>query len=222
MFGIFYLSLKVVHNIPFNYPFYTQGFRNIRNMVWIASIPDLWTLVWLNRTLSSCTNVVMAGLLNIHHTNTHNFLLHAQHILWNKQIRLLRVFLWSCYKLVMDSCDNLRVFSSIRLQLCSLHLQCAWPIKCGHYVIWIFKTTEDFIASKLQYALKIWHSFVVRRLVIQSVFSARVNSLWPSDAIWRQGSGSTLAQVMACCLTAPSHYLNQCWLIISEVQWHSY
>ena len=24
-------------------------------------------------------------------------------------------------------------------------------------------------------------------------------------------------QVMACCLTAPSHYLNQCWLIISEV-----
>ena len=28
--------------------------------------------------------------------------------------------------------------------------------------------------------------------------------------------------VMAFCLTAPIHYLNQCWLIISEVQWHSY
>ena len=27
---------------------------------------------------------------------------------------------------------------------------------------------------------------------------------------------------LACWLTAPSHYLNQCWLIISEVQWHSY
>ena len=26
---------------------------------------------------------------------------------------------------------------------------------------------------------------------------------------------------MACCLTAPSHYLNQCWLIISKVYWHS-
>ena len=24
-------------------------------------------------------------------------------------------------------------------------------------------------------------------------------------------SGTTLAQVMACCLTAPSHYLNRCW-----------
>ena len=26
---------------------------------------------------------------------------------------------------------------------------------------------------------------------------------------------------MACCLTAPGHYLNQCWLIISKVEWHS-
>ena len=48
-----------------------------------------------------------------------------------------------------------------------------------------------------------------------------VNSLWPSDAIWWQRSGSTLAQVMACCLMASSHYLNQCWLIINKVVWHS-
>ena len=48
------------------------------------------------------------------------------------------------------------------------------------------------------------------------------NSLRPSDAIWRQRSGWTLAQVRACCLTAPSHYLNQYWLIICEVQWNSY
>ena len=25
---------------------------------------------------------------------------------------------------------------------------------------------------------------------------------------------------LACCLTAPSHYLKQCWLIISEILWH--
>ena len=49
-----------------------------------------------------------------------------------------------------------------------------------------------------------------------------VNSLWPSDTIWRHKSGSTLAQVKACCLMAPSHYLNQCWLIISKIQWHSF
>ena len=46
------------------------------------------------------------------------------------------------------------------------------------------------------------------------------NWLSPGDATWRQGTRSTLAQVMACCLTAPSHYLNQCWLIIGEVHWH--
>ena len=45
-----------------------------------------------------------------------------------------------------------------------------------------------------------------------------LNYIWPSDAICRRRTGSTLAQVMACCLTASSHYLNQCWLI-SKVQW---
>ena len=34
-------------------------------------------------------------------------------------------------------------------------------------------------------------------------------------------SGSILAQVMTCCLMAPSHYLNQYWLVISKVLWHS-
>ena len=48
-----------------------------------------------------------------------------------------------------------------------------------------------------------------------------VNSFWPSGAIWQHSYRSTLAQVMACCLMAPSHYLMQCWLIISEVLWHS-
>ena len=48
-----------------------------------------------------------------------------------------------------------------------------------------------------------------------------INSLCPSDAIRRQGTESTLAHIMACCLMAPSHYLNQCWLIISKVLWHS-
>ena len=47
------------------------------------------------------------------------------------------------------------------------------------------------------------------------------DSLWPSDAIWWHRSRSALAEVMAGWLTAPGHYLNQCWLIISKVQWHS-
>ena len=45
-------------------------------------------------------------------------------------------------------------------------------------------------------------------------------TLWPSDDIWWHRSGSTLVQVMACCLTALSHYVNQCWLIINKIQLH--
>ena len=52
--------------------------------------------------------------------------------------------------------------------------------------------------------------------------SVECNSLRPSDTRWRQRSGSTLPQLMACCLMAPSHNLNQCWLIISKVEWHSF
>ena len=48
-----------------------------------------------------------------------------------------------------------------------------------------------------------------------------VNSLQFNYALWQLRTGSTLAQVMASCLVAPSHYLNKCWLIISKVQWHS-
>ena len=44
-----------------------------------------------------------------------------------------------------------------------------------------------------------------------------IYSLRPSDVIWRHRTWSILAQVMTCCLTAPSHYLNQCWRTISGV-----
>ena len=47
-----------------------------------------------------------------------------------------------------------------------------------------------------------------------------VHSLWPSYAIWWHRSRSALVQAMACCLTSPSHYLNQCWLIINEAHCH--
>ena len=40
--------------------------------------------------------------------------------------------------------------------------------------------------------------------------------LWLNDAICQHTSKARLAHVMVCCLTAQSHYLNQCWLIISR------
>ena len=45
--------------------------------------------------------------------------------------------------------------------------------------------------------------------------------MWPSDGIWWHRSDSTLAQVMACYMMGPSHYLNQIWFFICGVLWHS-
>ena len=47
-----------------------------------------------------------------------------------------------------------------------------------------------------------------------------INPLYPSDAIWDHRTWSTLVQVMAWCLRAPSHYLNQCWLTMKSGHIH--
>ena len=72
------------------------------------------------------------------------------------------------------------------------------------------------VCPTFYHALRLWWVIHLRpwdQLVQRATSKANehenVNSLWPSDAIWRHGSASTLVQVMACCLTAPSHYLNQ-------------
>ena len=44
-----------------------------------------------------------------------------------------------------------------------------------------------------------------------------VKALWPYDALCHHRTWPILVQVLTCCLTAPNHYLNQCWLIISGV-----
>ena len=73
-----------------------------------------------------------------------------------------------------------------------------------HRILWEFPLNID-----------LWHQII-------GTAKLMINSLWPSDAIWRQRFESTLAQAMACSLTAPSHNLNQYWLLISKIQWHSY
>ena len=84
----------------------------------------------------------------------------------------------------------------------------AWGcIKRAHYMLSIWEEEPD--NNKKNAGLS-----TCRSLSIHCLF----NSLWASDAIWRHRSESTLAQVIACCLKAPSHYLNPCWLIISKVQ----
>ena len=82
-----------------------------------------------------------------------------------------------------------------------------WYPNISRIYSWVSSTTAGIYQSSLHKCMFFpYHS---------------AHSLGSGDAIWWQRSGTTLAQVMAWCLTAPSHYLNQCWLIISKVQWHS-
>ena len=61
-----------------------------------------------------------------------------------------------------------------------------------------------FLAFCISYWWRIqkYHTSIAK---ILKVYPLHIISLWPSDAIWWQWTGSTLTQVMACCLTAPSH-----------------
>ena len=47
------------------------------------------------------------------------------------------------------------------------------------------------------------------KCVARDSWECCIELLWSSDAIWLQKSRPTLTQVVACCLTAASHYLNQ-------------
>ena len=82
-----------------------------------------------------------------------------------------------------------------------------------------FRTFNWIVCVRVYFFIFISQTWFIRPMI--SVSPTELNSLRPSDAIWWRRSGSTLSQVMACCLMAPCHYPNQCWLIMSKVWWHS-
>ena len=79
-----------------------------------------------------------------------------------------------------------------------------------------FAFLSQFHATSQYYGLGMWGNgwSLNTNKTLYNYWS--INSLRPSDAIWHDGSPSTLVQIMACCLREPSHYLNQCWLIINR------
>ena len=82
----------------------------------------------------------------------------------------------------------------------------------GHQLTGYWPQSRNILSAASE-ELRWWFSLMWCQVII--------NSLWHSDAIWHHRYGSTLVQVMDCCLTAPSHYLNQWWCIIAGVWWHS-
>ena len=109
-------------------------------------------------------------------------------------------------------------------------VKCAWATKgaytdhmitaaCISWVSWqkgpICHAEAWLVGPFWQDTINIWY------VITYPYHNLCLNSLWPNDTIWGHISASTSPQVVACCLMAPSHYLNQCWLIISGVLWPS-
>ena len=89
--------------------------------------------------------------------------------------------------------------------------------------LWCFLWCQTVQAVEKTIELPVMHNTIwVATQWLPYACISNFNSVWPSDAICGYKSGSKLAQIMACCLMAPSHCLNQCWLLISEVLWHSH
>ena len=92
---------------------------------------------------------------------------------------------------------------------------------------WWYESASDFhkeIAFDGLWIVRVmmWHFNLTDIVFLYTIIPLNwfwtINTLWPSNAIWHK-SGSTLAQVMACCLTATSHYLNQCWFVRFSVMY---
>ena len=107
--------------------------------------------------------------------------------------------------------------------LTQISVACSVP---SHYLNQCWNIVNSNLRNKFQWNLK-WSSYIFfQELALENVFCEMgeilpqpqcVNSMWPCDTIWWYTSGSIRALIMVCCLTAKSHFLNQCCLIISEV-----
>ena len=99
--------------------------------------------------------------------------------------------------------------------------QCWFIMKCSVAFTWEFpqEIVMNLIpnmCSEIKLLKLPTHHRSGIKIIATSSRSQCVHSSWPGDAIWWHRFGSTLGQVMACCLTAPIHYQNQCWLMISS------
>ena len=92
----------------------------------------------------------------------------------------------------MESLQNLAHATTALMSL--LVLLWAYGVRGGR-LLWNFE---------LWYSNPYWNAILLYIWVRSLSMAAQgLNSLRPSDAIWRHRSVSTLAQVMACCLTKP-------------------
>ena len=119
--------------------------------------------------------------------------------------------------ILLKSIDHLQKFEEVFVNYV-IYAQCMWvrSQNCGFLVTWFCYQLIAKPGNKT--AAVSWPDPST-----QSLFNSFhwIYSLLFSHTILGHISGSTSTLVMACCLTAPSHYLNQCWLSMDWVLWHS-
>ena len=131
---------------------------------------------------------------------------------------------------LVSSCSCLNPVS--RSHALSWEWRCCWSSadrRCSNY-IWVI---NNLIAHQGALILEIWRLCFCAlkqsdyrtedclKLVSFSLDTHfHINSVWPSDTIWHKPR-LIVAQVMVCCLMAPSH-LNQCLLTISTFIWKQF
>ena len=156
---------------------------------------------------------------SIHHLHSSfQFVFVLKYIYWRPQILLwttLMVLLHKSYDAPVLYPTNYAPFCCTRVHISVTK----WYI-AGHL--------SDALWDFLDNSIMLWNWIMINisnriflSFISMQIFMNTLQRMWPSNAIWRHRTGSPLAQVMARCLKAPSHYLNQCWLIISKVQWNS-
>ena len=98
-----------------------------------------------------------------------------------------------------------------------------WPVNSPHKgpVTRKMFPFGDVIMTKVTVMGEVWGVSQCWEYLLYTEIVFAMNSLWASDAIWWHKSGSTLAQVMGCCLMAPNNCLSRCWPISSKDPKHS-
>ena len=86
------------------------------------------------------------------------------------------------------------------------------------YAIYTFFTSPILCSLVSEYSCGYECDLIIMRSVTKCSIIIFINSLCPHYALWHHRIWSTLVPR---CLTAPSCYRNQCWLIIPEVLMHS-
>ena len=103
-----------------------------------------------------------------------------------------------------------------------------WLQEPGHQQAWYWPPKPEYSVSSSR-RVNWWATLVTQNWDGPPNHQSRVVH-WATQDFFRSTastpythiSESTLVQITACCPTAPSHYLNQCRLNISEVQWQKF